>query len=632
MMKIKDFLFSLRGQAILVATFFIVIFMTITGSIILSREKALYLKDRENQARVLVEAAGINFTNTLLYQEVGLIEETGVIDHYIADLINKEKSILTVIIFDNGGKIIAHCHLPMHGKFYENAEETIAHQATFVREVKDMERGPVLEAITPLIVGTKRIATLRIEFSLKDFYAKLANLGKWIFSLTIFAITASVILVILGINAMTRPIRKLSKAMDTIDYGTFDTLSEKPRRDEIGHLQMSFTNMVRRLKDADLQWENTFNSITDLIIICDRDFRTVKANRALAQRLNTTTDRLKGKMCWEIFHSGTALESVLSGPCIDCPHVKTLKTGNPTTREIEYSSLGGIFQSTTFPVWNEKGVVAGTIHVAKDITEEKRLQEKLIQSEKMSAMGQMVSGIAHEINNPLNSILGYATYLLETADDGSPLKDELDRIARAASRCKEAVRRFLNFARETPTRIEPIEIHEVVGEALSMCYPTISVLGIKVMKEIGADLWIDADKGQIEEVFINIILNACDAMPPGGELSVEAHRDGSKSPVQERSWIKVKITDTGCGIPQENLKRIFDPFFTTKDPGMGTGLGLAVSHTIIKNHGGAIDVESTVGKGTTFIITLPEIPSPPTFFPPPQGEGQGGGGKGQVRD
>jgi len=514
---------------------------------------------------------------------------------------------------------LLHCHLVEHGKFYENAEEIITHQATLVREVNDKNRGPFLEAITPLIVGTKRIATLRIEFSLKDFYVKLADLGKWIFSLTILAISGSIFLVVLGINAMTRPIRRLSKAMDTIDYGRFDTLSERPRRDEIGHLQMSFTDMVRRLRDADLQWENTFNSITDLIIICGRDFRVVKANRALAQGLNTTTDRLKGKMCWEVFHSEIALKPALNGPCPDCPHVVTLKTGNPSAMEIEYSSLGGIFQVTTYPVWNEKGVVAGTIHVAKDITEQKRLQEKLIQSEKVAAMGQMVSGIAHEINNPLNSILGYATYLLETVDDSSPLKDELDRIARAASRCKETVRRFLNFSRETPTRMEPIDIHEVVGEALAMCYPTISAQGIKVMKEIGADLWINADKGQIEEVFINIILNACDATSRGGELFIIAHRDGSMSTVQNRSWIKVKITDTGCGILQENLKRIFDPFFTTKEPGKGTGLGLAVSHTIVKNHGGAIDVESTVGKGTTFTITLPEILSPDR-------------GEGQVRD
>jgi PAS domain S-box-containing protein len=592
MIKIKGFISSLRGKAILAATFFIVIFMALTGYTILSREKALYLRDRENQARALVETAGINFTNAYLYQEVGLIEETGVIDRYITDLLNKERSILTIIIFNNSGKVIGHCHLFEHGKFYKDAKEVLAHNATFVREVNDKDRGPILEAITPLMVGTRRIATLRIEFSLKEFYEKLADLGKRIFFLFILAISGSIFLMILGINAMTKPIRRLSKAMDSIDYGRFDIISGSvERKDEIGHLQRSFGEMVKRLRDEDLQWENTFNSITDLISIHDKDFRIVKANQSLARRLNITTDELKGKMCWEVFHND------LDEPCPNCPHARTLKTMEPATLEIEYAPMRGVFLATTFPVFNEKGDAVGTIHVAKDITAEKRLQEKLIQSEKMAAMGQMASGIAHEINNPLNSILGYATYLLETMD-GHLGKDELNRIAKGADRCKKIVKRFLDLARETPLEMKPIDMEKAVEDALSMCNHALASQGIEVIKNIGTDLWIDADKGRIEEVLVNIVLNACDAMSAGGRLSIKAHR--------ENSFIKVNISDTGCGIPQENLQKIFEPFFTTKEPGKGTGLGLAVSHTIIKNHGGAIDCKSIMGKGTTFTVTLPE--------------------------
>ena len=264
--------------------------------------------------------------------------------------------------------------------------------------------------------------------------------------------------------------------------------------------------------------------------------------------------------------------------------------------------MRGVFLATTFPVFNEKGDAVGTIHVAKDITAEKKLQEKLIQSEKMAAMGQMASGIAHEINNPLNSILGYATYLLETMD-GSSGRDELNRIAKGAERCKGIVKRFLELARETPMEMKTIDLEKVVEDVLFMCNHALSSQGIEVIKNVESDLWIDADKGHIEEVLINIVLNACDAMPAGGRLSIEAHR--------ENSFIKVNISDTGCGIPQENLQKIFDPFFTTKEPGKGTGLGLAVSHTIIKNHGGNIDCHSIVGKGTQFLITLPlTLPSP----------------------
>jgi PAS domain S-box-containing protein len=591
MMRIKTFLFSLRGKAIISATLFVVVFMGVIGYAILSSEKALYLKNKEKQAMVLVETAGINFTNAILYQEVGLIEETGVVDHYISNLLNKEKDILTVIIFDNTGMVIAHCHLFEHGKFYENAKEIIAHEDTLVREVKNKDRGPILEAITPLMVGKRRLATLRIEFSLKDFYEKLTDLGKRIFLLTIVAISGSIFLTVIGINAMTRPIRRLSKAMDIIDYGRFDDFSEDPRQDEIGHLQRSFVGMVRRLKEADLQWENTFKSITDLITIHDRDFRIVKVNIALADRLGAATDELKGKRCYEVFHNS-------SNPCPTCPHAATLKTGQPTTVEIEYPSLKGIFLTTTFPVFNERKEAVGTVHIAKDITQEKRFQEKLIQSEKMAVMGQMASGIAHEINNPLNSILGYATYLLEEAQDGANGREELDRITRAAKRCKETVKRFLDFGREPPKMIEPVNIKKAVADALSMCHHPISSQRIEVMEEIGSDLYINGDKGQMEDVFVNLILNACQAMENGGDLFIKAHRDNG--------WIKVQVSDTGCGIPEENIDKIFEPFFTTKEPGKGTGLGLSVSHTIIKNHGGAFDCRSIPGEGTTFIVNLPE--------------------------
>ncbi len=589
-MNIKTFILSLQGKAILASTLFIIIFMAITGYTILSREKALYLKDRENQAMALVETAAVNFTNAILYEEVGLIEETGIIDHYINNLLNKEKNILTIIIFDNMGIVTHHCHLFEHGKFYKGASEIISHDTAFVRETNDKTRGPILEAITPLMVGTKRIATLRVEFSLKDFYAKANDLAKRILYITTIAAGGSIILVVLGINAMTKPIRKLSKAMDAIDYGRFEDFPIRYSDDEIGHLQKSFMEMVRRLKDADLQWENTFNSITDYMTIHDKDYRIVKANMALAQKLNTTPDGLKGKTCWQVFHNS-------NGPCSDCPHAVTLGTRKPSTLEIEYTSLSGIFLATTFPVFNEKGEIAGTVHVAKDITQEKRLQEKLIQSEKMAVMGQMTAGIAHEINNPLNSILGYATYLIETMSDTSPNKDELTRIAGAASRCKDAMQRFLNFARETPKSMEHVEVKEVVEEAMSLCYHILASQKTEFVREVDMGLWITVDKRQIEDVLVNMVLNACQSMETGGKLCIKAYKDEDR--------IKIEISDTGCGIPQENIKKIFDPFFTTKEPGKGTGLGLALSRTIIENHNGTIACQSTVGKGTTFTISLP---------------------------
>lgn len=596
-MKIKPFIFSLRGKALIMTTFFVVVFMSIGGYIIMFREKAIYLKDVENQVRTLVETAGINFTNTILYQEVGLIEEMGIIDHYIANLLKREKDILTVIIFDNNGIVIAHCHLVEHGKFYSNAMEIIKTQSTAIREVKDEARGPMLEAITPLMVGPRRLATLRIEFSLKNLYEKLAQLGKWFIFITISAISGSIFLIFLGINAVTKPLRKLAKDMDSIEYGRYTEGSymEGKREDEIGYLQGSYSSMIRRLKEADIKWENTFNSITDLLSIHSRDYRIVKANNALAMRLNTTPESLVGRHCWEVYHDSHDF----NGVCPDCPHASTLKTGKPSTCEREYSPLRGIFLSTVFPYFNEKGEITGTIQIAKDITLEKVFQEKFVHAEKMAAMGEMAAGIAHEINNPLNSILGYSTYLLENMDSEGPAKEELNRIATAASRCKEVVKKFLNFAREEPLhKIELVNLGELVEEVLFLSHHALSSHKIEVTKRIGSNPWLKADRKQMEEVLINIILNACDAMPGGGKLTITAYK--------EDSGITLKISDTGLGINPEHLPYIYDPFFTTKEPGKGTGLGLAVSYNIIKSYKGNIDVQSEVGKGTTFTIMIPE--------------------------
>ncbi len=590
MTRIRTFLFSLKGKAIITGTFFIIIFMGVAVYIILSTEWSYYFKDREDLARVLAETAGINFTSAILHQEAGFIDETRNIDYYITDLLSKENNILTIIIFDNSGIIMAHCRIFEHGKFYEDAKEVIAHQSTFVREIKDKERGPVLEAITPLMAGETRIATLRIEFSMKDLYDRLTLRAKRMFLRTIIAISGSIFLMTFGINAMLKPIRRLSKAMDSIDYGRYETISDIPRKDEIGVIERSFSSMIKRLKEADIKWENTFNSITDPISIHYLDYRLAKANSALALRRHTTPEDLVGRYCWEVYHNSNR-------KCPDCPHERTLKTGKPSMSEKEYHPLGGTFLSSTFPYFNEDGKMIGTIHIAKEITFEKKLQEKLIHSEKMAAMGQIAAGIAHEINNPLNSIMGYASYLLEQRDE-TPGKEELDRILKAAVRCKESVRKFLNLTRETPKKMESIDIKEVIENVLSMCHHIILSQKIKVMKGIGPGLWVKADKIQIEEAVINIVLNACQAMKDGGELTIKAYEEGGS--------VKVEIADTGSGIPKEDIDKIFDPFFTTKEPGKGTGLGLAVSHTIIKNNGGAIDCHSALGEGATFIITLPE--------------------------
>ncbi len=226
-------------------------------------------------------------------------------------------------------------------------------------------------------------------------------------------------------------------------------------------------------------------------------------------------------------------------------------------------------------------------------------RQHLMRSEKLASIGRLAAGIAHEINNPLTSVLTFSSLLLRKAEDGQ--KEKLDIIVKETTRVREIVRRLLNFSRQTEPRKENCNINLVVESALSLTKNQLKAREntITVKKELGELPSLQLDPNQMLEVFVNIIINAIDAMAKGGELGIETGLTADAKAVE------IKISDTGYGISKENLEKVFDPFFTTKEVGKGTGLGLAVTYGIIDGHNGSIDVESEVGKGTMFVIRLP---------------------------
>jgi signal transduction histidine kinase len=236
----------------------------------------------------------------------------------------------------------------------------------------------------------------------------------------------------------------------------------------------------------------------------------------------------------------------------------------------------------------------------------KKSQLQLIQSAKLAAIGELASNIAHEINNPLTSILGY-TGLIKAETDPNARMEDLEIIEKEALRAREIIKNLLDFARQTPLKIEEANINSVLKTVLSLTKSQAKAGNIEVIEELKENLpSIPIDINQMKQVFINIINNAISAMPGGGKLWILADTDG-------KGFIKVSFKDTGIGIPEEHLIRIFDPFFTTKDDTSGTGLGLSISYGIVERHGGNIEVESKVGEGSTFTIKLPvgaEKPAP----------------------
>jgi len=248
----------------------------------------------------------------------------------------------------------------------------------------------------------------------------------------------------------------------------------------------------------------------------------------------------------------------------------------------------------------EDGREAGSVGIFTDLREQRKLEKQLLRSEKLSSLGKLSAGIAHEINQPLTGVLTFAHLLLRKFKDDEKTRKDLETIVRETTRIRGIVQGILDFARETPMQKKPRKIEEVLDQTFEIVVHQQRFFGITLEKRYDQSLpEVVVDSNLMEQVFMNIILNALDAMHGSGVLTVKTRR--------HNGWAEVEFSDTGVGMPEEILDKIFDPFFTTKDSteGMGMGLGLAVSYGIVKNHNGDILVSSKVGQGTTFSIRLP---------------------------
>jgi two-component system NtrC family sensor kinase len=257
---------------------------------------------------------------------------------------------------------------------------------------------------------------------------------------------------------------------------------------------------------------------------------------------------------------------------------------------------------------DELGELAGTFNSMASALKERdeKLKEfarkKIMESERLALIGQLAAGVAHEINNPLQGILSYSDLLVENMPPQDPNSEFVKKIAKQATRCKGIIRGLLDFSRQTMPEMKYSQLNSTLLESVALLEKQSLFQNIEIVKNIDKDLPRTVfDASQMQQVFVNIIMNAAEAMEGKGKLTIATRPDSSKT------FIEIEIADTGVGISKENLDRIFDPFFTTKGTGHGTGLGLAISYGIVKKHGGTIEVDSEIGIGTTFIVRLPII-------------------------
>ncbi len=363
--------------------------------------------------------------------------------------------------------------------------------------------------------------------------------------------------------------------------------------------------MEEALKKASGDWRITFDSTEDMMLMLDNNFNIIKVNQATTHFLERPFADILGKNYFDLF---VDMDVSLNMH----PLEKMKQSKKHEESEIYFFNKDMWVLVSADPIINDKGDVIGSVHIIRDITEQKEIHTQLLQVQKMDSIGRLAGGVAHDFNNLLSSIIGFTELELLKIPDNSPSGENLRIVKEAADTASALTRQLLAFSRKQVLTMKPVNLNSIIENMAKM-------LGRVIREDVVLELHTDAliktimaDVVQIEQILMNLTINARDAMPNGGTLIIETSNIELDSAyimnhenINTGSYVLLSVTDTGIGMSRKIQKEIFEPFFTTKRKGQGTGLGLSTVYGIVKQHSGYIYVYSEVGKGTTFKVYLP---------------------------
>ena len=375
------------------------------------------------------------------------------------------------------------------------------------------------------------------------------------------------------------------------------------------------SEMIRRQRDteeeiryAHEELDQIFSTSTDGILLVDENFNIVRFNDMYCTLAGMSRDEVEVKKCYEVISSRLCHTS----ECTLTRIINGEQYIKYDVKKVRKDSARLICTVTATPFRDQSGNVVGILENIRDITQQKQLEEQLIHSQKMEAVGQLAGGVAHDFNNMLAAIVGYGNVIKLKMDEKSPLQTHVSSILRVSEKAADLTRSLLAFGRKQDMVMEPSNLNVIISD-MEKLVPLLLGEDIKLrISRADRKIRVMADAGQIEQVLMNLSINARDAMPEGGELLlrtdiavVDEGRAKVLDMVTPGKYALIEVGDTGCGMDSETLDRIFEPFFTTKEVGKGSGLGLSMVYGIIKQHNGYINVYSEPDKGTTFRIYLP---------------------------
>jgi signal transduction histidine kinase len=476
--------FGLRTKFFLYSNTLIFVTMTLVTVLGVIHEHQARYEDTYRRARSIANSLAIPITDALMYEELGLVTETGLTDSYIEQILAKNSDLMRYVIVTNERGVVTHSNRwELLGKPLDRALTPASISEPPEREVIERKEGePILEVRAPLHISTRFWGSLAVGFSLSKINAEVANIAQRAMLVAIVLMVANSAMTAFYVETLIRPILHLYRTMKRAGRGDFSVRARVRRGDEVGELAGGFNRMMDELEDA---------------------------------------------------------------------------------------------------------------------RERERIQQtQLGHTEKMAAVGTLAAGVAHEVNNPLGGILTCIENLKSDPGDAEMRERYLDMIHDGLKRIERTVQNLLDFSRRREMRAEPTSINHNVRHVTELVAYQTRRFGIDVEFDLDPnEPLVLADHFQMEQMFLNLVLNAVQAMPNGGKLTFRTYvRDGT---------VTAEVQDTGPGIPKEIRDRIFDPFFTTREVGQGTGLGLSVTDSIVAAHGGSIEFDTEQGKGTVFRVMLP---------------------------
>jgi two-component system, NtrC family, sensor kinase len=416
-----------------------------------------------------------------------------------------------------------------------------------------------------------------------------------------------------------------------------DILNTRPPKIRILSYQVFnlFWNAIGRgeskLREQKLAMETIVNGIQDFILVISPDLEILEANESFLKKMGDACDEIIGHKCYEAF---ARYDNSCGGKEPDCPLMDVIKNKRPAAQVRTHVGKDGqlrYYEINVYPIWEKNGKIKKFIHISHDITQRKREEEeithrleqmvrertrelkeihaKLLHQDKMASLGKLAASVVHEINNPMAGILNLTLLVRRILEEEQPdrinvrkIQDYLKLMETETRRTSRIVSNLLAFSRQSKLELNRLNLNRLIEKTLLINVNLLKLGRVKVKKKLDPLLPdIVGSEDQLQQVFMNFISNAVEAMEStdSGILHIETRSN------KKTNRVEIRFQDTGIGIEKENIPRLFEPFYTTKKKGRGVGLGLSVAYGIIQEHGGVIEVKSSIGKGTTFKVVLP---------------------------